>query len=252
MRKRTSEIWAAIGLLAQREGSALSPRHACLACVDAVGVDGAGLMVTGSGASLEAAYVSDPRASEAEYLQATLGEGPGNDALESGRPILVGDLAAPMSEQRWPAFAPEAARLGVSGMHSLPLALGAIQVGVLDLYCETPRHLNQDELMDALIYADTALLLVLDAKSGIATSPEGEHANGIGPVLWHAQVHQAAGIISSQLDVSPLDALVRLRAYAYARDKPLIDIARSVVSGRLRLRPDPANAATEQGTGGGS
>ncbi|MFZ1175509.1 MAG: GAF and ANTAR domain-containing protein [Mycobacterium sp.] len=225
----------------------MSPKHACLACVEAVGVSGAGLMVTGGMSSLEPVYVTDSRVSEVEELQATLGQGPGTDALESGRPILVGDLAAPMSIRRWPMFASEVGRLGVSGMYSLPLALGAIRVGVLDLYDDAPGHLNQEQLVDALIYADTALLLVLDAQSGIATPVDGEHADGQGPVLWHAQVHQAAGMLSAELGVSELEALVRLRAYAHVHNKRLNDVARSVVERRLRFSPDDAKPRTGHG-----
>jgi hypothetical protein len=228
----------------------MSPRHACLACVKAVGVSGAGLILTGSMRSLEPVYVTDSRAGEAEELQATLGQGPGIDALESGRPILVGDLSAPMSNHRWPMFAPDVGRLGVGAMYSLPLALGAIRVGALDLYHNTPGHLSRDQLVDALVYADTALLLVLDAQSGIATPADGDHPNGLGPVLWHAEVHQAAGMISVQLDVSALEALVRLRAYAYGHNKRLTDVARSVVQRRLRFRPDDAKAATDQDSRG--
>jgi hypothetical protein len=180
-------------------------------------------------------------------LQATLGQGPGTDALESGRPILVGDLAAPMSTRRWPMFASEVGRLGVCAMYSLPLALGAIRVGVLDLYNDTPGHLSRDQLVDALIYADTALLLVLDAQSGIATPADGDNPNGLGPVLWHAEVHQAAGMISVQLGISALDALVRLRAYAYSHNKRITDVARSVVERRLRFQPDDAQPATDHG-----
>ncbi len=224
----------------------MAPRHACLSCVEAVGVSGAGLMVSDGTASMEPVYVTDSRVGEVENLQATLGQGPGTDALQSGRPILVGDLTAPMSLSRWPMFASEVGRLGVFGMYSLPLALGAIRVGVLDLYNDTPGHLNQDELRDALIYADTALLLALDAQSGIATAPDGEHVTGRGPVLWHANVHQAAGMVSLQLGVSVLDALVRLRAYAHANDKRLTDVARLVVDGRLRLQPDEATSATDR------
>ncbi len=213
----------------------MSPRHACLACVEAVGVTGAGLMLTSNVNSLEPVYVTDSRVSDLEDLQATLGQGPGTDAFESGRPILVGDLSAPMSMRRWPMFASEVGRLGVCAMNSLPLALGAIGVGVLDLYSDTPSHLNQDQLLDALIYADTALLLVLDAQSGIPTPADREHPNGHGPVLWHAQVHQAAGMISAQRGISPLEALVQLRSYAHAHNKGLAEVARSVVERRLRL-----------------
>jgi len=216
--------------------------------VEAVGVSGAGLMVTGGTWSLEPVYITDWRAGEVAELQVTLGQGPGVDALESGRPILVGDLAAPMSNRRWPTFAPEAGRLGIGAMYSLPLALGAIEVGVLDLYNDTPGHLSDEQLVDALTYADTALLLVLDARSGIPTQVEGDHPDGPGPVLWHAQVHQAAGMLSEQLGVSALEALVRLRAYAHSHDKPLTDVARSVVEQRLQFHPDEAKLAVDQRT----
>ncbi len=242
---RASRIWASIALLAQREGSSPSPRHACLACVEAVGVSGAGLILAGSTKSLEPVYVTDSHAGEVAELQATLGQGPGVDALESGRPALVRDLASLTSTRRWPMFATDVLRLGVCAMYSLPLALGALRVGVLDLYHDIPGHLSRDQLVDAWVYADTALLLVLDAQSGIATSVDGVNRDGLGPVLWHAQVHQAAGMISAQLGVSALEALVRLRTYAYGHGKPLTDVARSVVERRLRFRPDDAKRATD-------
>ncbi len=228
----------------------MSPRHACVACVEAVGVSGAGLTLAGGMGPLESVHVTDSRAGEMEDLQATLGQGPGIDALDSGRPILVGDLAAPGSSHRWPMFAPDVGRLGIRAMYSLPLALGAIRVGVLDLYHDASGHLSQDQLVDALVYADTALLLVLDAQTGIATAADGEGPSGLGPVLWHAEVHQAAGMISVQLGVSPLDALVRLRAYAYGRSKRLTDVARSVVERRLRFHPDDAQSAADHGARG--
>jgi hypothetical protein len=242
---RASRIWASIALLAQREGSSLSPRHACLACVEAVRVNGAGLVLTGSMRSLEPVCVTNSLAAEVEELQATLGQGPGIDALESGRPTLVEDTASFTSTRRWPMFVPDVLRLGVAAMYSLPLALGAIRVGVLNLYNDTPGHLSQDQMVDALVYGDTALLLVLDAQSGIATSVDANDPDELGPVLWHAQVHQAAGMISVQLGVSTVEALVRLRAYAYGHDKRLTDVARSVVERRLRFRPDDAQPATD-------
>jgi hypothetical protein len=239
-----------MALLARREGSSMSPRHACLACVEAVGVSGAGLILAGSARSLESMYFTDSHAGEVEELQATVGEGPGIDALEAGRPILVGDLAAPGSIRRWPMFAPDVGRLGVCAMYSLPLALGAIRVGVLDLYHDTPGHLTQAQLVDALVYADTALLLVLDAQCGIATTADGDHPNGLGVVLWHAEIHQAASLISVQLGVSALEALVRLRGYAYGHNKRLTDVARAVVERRLRFRPDDAQPAADHARGG--
>ncbi|MBS4727115.1 GAF and ANTAR domain-containing protein [Mycobacterium sp. SM1] len=193
-------------------------------------------------------YTTDGRATEVEELQATVGQGPAIDALDSGMPIIGDDLASPTSLRRWPAFAPEMTRIGVRAMYSLPLALGAIRVGVLDLYHDTPRELTQDQLLDALVYADTALLLVLDSRSGIATPTDGSTAATDGPMLWHAEVHQAAGMVSEQLGISVLDALVRLRAHAYGHGQQLTDVARSVVERRLRFHPDaPATGHDRKG-----
>ncbi|GAB3718942.1 hypothetical protein GCM10027598_31150 [Amycolatopsis oliviviridis] len=53
-----------------------------------------------------------------------------------------------------------------------------------------------------------------------------------------AQVHQATGMVSVQLDIGLPDALVRLRARAYASDRRLDEVAQDMVLGRLTFRPD--------------
>lgn len=242
---RATRIWTEIALRARRDATTVSPQLACLACVEAIAGSGAGLVLATSLKTWEPAYTTDSRAEKVEALQATLGQGPGMTALMSGRPVLVDHLASPANAGRWPVFAPEAHRLGVHAMYSLPLGLGAIRVGVLDLYGDTPAELSRDQLVDALIYADTALLLALDSRSGIATPLDGGSSAERGTALWHAEVHQAAGMVSIQLGISVLDALVRLRAHAYSHNQGLTDVARFVVERRLRFHPDDVNPATD-------
>jgi AmiR/NasT family two-component response regulator len=52
-------------------------------------------------------------------------------------------------------------------------------------------------------------------------------------------VHQATGMLLVQLGISAEAAFARLRAYAYAHDQRLADVAREVVGRRLRFEPDP-------------
>ena len=52
---------------------------------------------------------------------------------------------------------------------------------------------------------------------------------------YHAVVHQATGMVKAQLNVGIAEALVRLRAYAYAAERPIEDVARDVVGRRLRF-----------------
>ena len=46
-------------------------------------------------------------------------------------------------------------------------------------------------------------------------------------------------MLTEQLGVGIAEAFIRLRAYAYAHDRRLSDLARDIVARRLRLRPDP-------------
>ncbi|MFD0630267.1 ANTAR domain-containing protein [Catenulispora yoronensis] len=54
-------------------------------------------------------------------------------------------------------------------------------------------------------------------------------------MTYRAEVHQATGMISVQLGVSLAEALVRLRAHAWAADRLLADVAADVVARRLRF-----------------
>lgn len=53
-----------------------------------------------------------------------------------------------------------------------------------------------------------------------------------------AKIHQATGIMLTELGVSAQDALVRMRAYAFAEQRLLGDVAQDVASRRLRFTQD--------------
>jgi hypothetical protein len=53
-------------------------------------------------------------------------------------------------------------------------------------------------------------------------------------------VHQAAGMVSGQLDVSVVQALVRIRAYAFGHERLLDGVAEDVVARRLRFTHEDA------------
>jgi hypothetical protein len=58
--------------------------------------------------------------------------------------------------------------------------------------------------------------------------------------LHRAEIDQATGMLTVQLGVPVAEAFARLRAYAYAHDRRLADVARDIVARRLRLHRDPA------------
>jgi GAF domain-containing protein len=216
-------------------GQPVTVEHACSAAISATGVDSAAAAVMLSATPRETIYASDRLASDLEELTLTLGEGPGVDAA-AGSPILVADLTAPDCLARWPVFAPAAAQAGVRAVFALPMQVGAIRLGVMDLYRAQPGDLDDARLADALLLADTACALLLDAARA-----DGTHLDGHGPELaspTHPEVHQATGMIIVQLGVTAAVALTRLRAYAYAHERRLRDVAADVVARRLRFRSD--------------
>jgi hypothetical protein len=114
----------------------------------------------------------------------------------------------------------------------------------MDLYRTRTGGLNAEELADALAFADTAGMLLLDVVAG--TQPDtAEFAwQRDDPTAHQAQVHQATGMILVQLSVDAETAFARLRAFAYAHSLPLGEVAREVVERRLRFKPDPPSDET--------
>lgn len=233
---REARVWASIREQACRDGEPVTVRHVCFACVRAVDAMGVSLSLVRGGGLGEPVCATGPVSEELAELQFTLGEGPCVDALRGPGPVLVADLADQRSGRRWAAFAPVAAEYGVRALLALPLRAGAIRVGVLEVYRDRPGLLSGSVLADALVYADAALLLALGASDGIATERPGFVGEGFDE--RRAEVHQAAGMVSVQLGIGVEEALVRLRAHAYAQDRRLVEVARDVVERRLRFSRD--------------
>ncbi|MEV6653856.1 ANTAR domain-containing protein [Streptomyces sp. NPDC051219] len=181
-----------------------------------------------------------------EELQLTLGEGPCVDAFGLGSAVLAPDLQARESQDRWPVFAPEATAAGAGAVFAFPLQVGAISPGVLDLYAGTAVELDSEELADAMVFADTATLVLLDTRIDETWArpdrrPPDEHVpdEGFEDLGGHrAEIDQATGMITVQLCVGIEEAFIRLRAYAYTYGRRLSVVAADVVAHRLRFAPD--------------
>jgi GAF domain-containing protein len=154
------------------------------------------------------------------------------DAYHLDRPVLEPDLADP-SAQRWVAFTGPALAAGVRAVFGFPLQVGAVRLGALNLYCDRPGQLDDEQYATALAMADIAaqavLLMQANASPGqLATELEAG-------ADFRYVVHQAAGMVAAQLDVTVGHALIRLRAYAFGHERPLDEVARDVVARTLRF-----------------
>ncbi|MBA2390425.1 MAG: GAF and ANTAR domain-containing protein [Geodermatophilaceae bacterium] len=238
---RVSEILASLS--GGGGDRAVQPDRLCQECAAAVAVSGVALaLMTADGPSGGIVAATDGAAKQMEELQFALGEGPCVDASRSGRPVLQPDILA-TAVGRWPAFGPGVLAAGIRAIFAFPLRVGAIRLGVLDLYRDTPGGLSAEELLDALAFADAATVVLLHLQHQA-------DAGGAQPMLAgafddRAEVHQATGMITIQLNVSLANALVRLRAHAYATERPIGEIAADVVNRRLRFDHSDAGSSRQ-------
>ena len=233
---RRMRLWSLV--VEHARGEPATVEHVCAAAISTTGVDCAAVAVPLAATPRETIYASDAVAARLEELTMTLGEGPGTDAI-AGSPALVADLSSPQSLARWPVFAPAAVEIGIRATFAFPLRVGAIRLGVLTLYRAAAGYLGRERLADALLLADTACALLLDAATPHKPVVDRHGPQLTGPV--HPEVHQATGMISVQLGVTAAVALTRLRAYAYVQDRRLGEVARDVVARRLRFDADAAS-----------
>jgi GAF domain-containing protein len=201
----------------------------CWISAEVVDVSGAGIMLMSNDPYPRGSLCSTNAVSALiEDLQFTLGEGPCVDAYRQDRVVIETDLAEP-STPRWSALAPAMVRAGARALFGFPLRVGAIRLGALNLYQNHPGPLSENQHSDALAMAYVAARTVLasgPSAPGLATRPGAE---------FHLVVHQAAGMVSVQLGVSLAEALVRLRARAFAADTTVDAVSAQVVARRLRL-----------------
>lgn len=211
-------------------------------CAAATSLDVSGAWVTVSDGLNpgQAMCATDVVSESLAEIQVTVGEGPCHDAMTSGVPVLAADLADGSGHQ-WAAFGDAAVRAGAAAVFAFPLRIGAIRVGVLGMYRSREGQLDIFQLGSALILADIATMLLLDLEVRQADDPlYWAIPIGQSPDLatHHAEIGQATGMLTEQLGVGITEAFARLRAYAYAQDRRLSDVAHDIVTRRLRFDPD--------------
>jgi GAF domain len=213
-----------------------SEHSLCVSSADVAHVDGAGVVLILHGRALGTVCSSNSIVEAVEEVQYSLGEGPCLDAFATRAPVLIPDLAA-HDVVRWPGFREEALAIGVHAAFGFPILVGSVCIGALNLYQRQSGSLSDEQYADALAVAHVAGRTVLDWQSvagdgSLARQLEHLPAN-------RAAVHQAAGKVSVQAEVAIDDALALLRAYAFASNRSIGDIAADVVRGDLRFGERP-------------
>ncbi|SEQ72849.1 GAF and ANTAR domain-containing protein [Microlunatus flavus] len=209
----------------------------CEACVALLSVDAAAISLVFDGVNSATLGGSSDEARLFDELQFTFGEGPCLESVATRAPVLALDLGAEVVAGRWPAYGPALLDQGIAGVFAIPVLIAGEYVGALDLFRRQVVALDGQDLSGALVAAELAEMPLLDLIAATEQDPlePGTPAWTELDKITRDEVSQATGMLVAQLDVDPAQALVRLRAHAYATNRSVTAVARDVLDRRLRL-----------------
>lgn len=222
-KRRSSRLGHVVEIIRRRNTDADWGSAVCSACATSLdSIEAAALALRSAAKTLDLLGASHETAALAEDLQFSLGEGPCLAAFDSGRPVLVADIRT--SVDRWPIFGREGHRIGAIAIFAFPLRVGAIRLGTLGLYRSSPGDLPTRANTDATTLAELITYTLIGHSDIDAVRS-----------ATYRDVNLATGMLAAQLSIGLDDASARLRAFAFAEGRPLLDVAKDVLERRIRL-----------------
>ncbi|MHA7294785.1 GAF and ANTAR domain-containing protein [Arthrobacter sp. HLT1-21] len=208
----------------------------CTPYLQELPVTGAAISVFG-GSVQETVCCSDDLAHQLDELQFELGEGPRWEATASRLPVLIPDVTEDW-HTRWPVFGNAVQATEVRAIFVFPLILGAIDIGVVELYRTRPGDLSSANQTAASVLTDRTSWILLRRMLSREPGHNESFGGNDGSSLSRREIHQATGMVLAQANINATDALLLLRGYAFSEGLPLTAVATSVVERRLDFTPN--------------
>jgi hypothetical protein len=230
-----AEFWNALGNSGTKDGIDVLPTALTRAALSVVHADAVGLSAVDDRFRVPLG-ASDDHAIVAERLQFTVGDGPCLQALHDRAEVRAGD--ADLS-RRWPVFHEELIRdTPYRSIASLPLSITPTLAGAIDLYFTHPSGAFTVDLGVAAAVSEE-IVSALRATS-TPTLPSTRASGELLPAWLYSPTASgrlrtwiAAGVLMSRFGLTAADALVRIRAYAYAHQQDIGHITDSIIDGSL-------------------
>jgi GAF domain-containing protein len=223
---------ASLRRLARRgdDASVLPALHATVeACVDLFGVSGSGMMVTDEQNVLRYVASTDGPGRNLEQFEAEYGQGPCTDTFVNNEPTFTPDL---VTDSRWPDTAAAVVPLGVRAVLGVPLRLGGVPLGSLDVYVDAPHDWDESERKALVRYSEVV-------ESTLAAALEAERAGTLAAQLQYALdyrivIERAVGFLMAADGVDAVTAFNRLRTAARSTRRKIGDVSEELLAtGRL-------------------
>jgi transcriptional regulator with GAF, ATPase, and Fis domain len=191
------------------------------------GADGAGLTLLEPGRA-DISVETELFVKKIEEIQHSLGEGPCVAAAADGQPVRSGSLGV---DRRWPRLGPQAGRLGVHSVLSLPLCTPDRIIGAMNVYAHDRDIFDERAEQIGMVYAVPATVAVQNAQA-LA------HATRLAEKLQtaldaRAVIEQAIGIIRARSGISAEVAHQRLRVLSRNQRGTVVQAATGIVTAAI-------------------
>ncbi|GAA2629606.1 GAF and ANTAR domain-containing protein [Actinomadura fulvescens] len=197
-------------------------------CVELLGVDAAGLLVTDQRGSLRMMASSSEQSRLLELFELQNDQGPCPEAFATGQAVHAADLTAPLARQRWPLFTEQAARCGFAAVSALPMRLRDQVIGALNLFRTDTGELHPATVRLGQAMADVATIGLLQERTirhGQILTEQLQTA-----LTSRILIEQAKGVLAERHSWNMDKAFTALRDHARSHNQPLTDLARAVVT----------------------
>jgi GAF domain-containing protein len=196
--------------------------------VEILGAEAAGVMLTDARGRLRLIASSDERMRLLELFELQGAQGPCLDAFSTGQAVQA---SAASSRNRWPVFAPHAARAGFRMMCAVPLRVRTDVIGALNLFRATDEPFTDDEMDIAKAMGEMAAIGLIQERALREHTLLTEQLQAA--LISRVVIEQAKGMLAEYLRMTVDDAFELLRNYARGRNHKLSDVARDVVDRKI-------------------
>ncbi|GAA5130136.1 GAF and ANTAR domain-containing protein [Pseudonocardia adelaidensis] len=198
--------------------------EAVAACVQLFAVSGSGLMIADQQNALRYAAASDGPGRVLEDVQSRTGQGPCVDTFVNGEIVTTDDLA---TETRWPASRDTIIEHGVRSVLGVPVHLGAVTVGSLDVYMDRPHHWDASERAALVRYGEvleTTLNAALTARHTSELVDQLQYA-----LDYRVVIERAVGYLMAAHRADAVTAFDLLRRAARNQRRKVAEVAQHLL-----------------------
>lgn len=168
---------------------------------------------------------SSGRATVIDRIEQSLGDGPCIEALESGVPVLLGDVA---SDPRWPEYRSALSAAGIAGSLGIPMRLEDDAGAVLDFFAPVSGLFDEQAVADGVRFADMAGKALRLAVRIAAADQRAENMKAA--MDTRTVIDLACGIIMAENKCTKDRAFEILRSASNTRNQKLNELAESLVN----------------------